>query len=156
MRRKRFKHMAQNMGQMFCGWQAASDYGAIAKLGTGILKINVLSRECYFNDKSIQPLIIAMVLQKWMEEDCARINIDYKMFQKAQLIVKLQLSHIKEKDENILTNQGFNLYGDGMVTDNWNRCDFLCESMIQNENDYYQSNYQSTSAWPVGWPRNTE
>ena len=43
MRRKRLQHAADNLCQMFCGWQQASSKHRLVELGSGSLEIDVLS-----------------------------------------------------------------------------------------------------------------
>jgi len=137
---------------MFCGEQTFADYNKLVELGTGTLRIDILAKECYFNNAMIEPLIIAMVLQEFLKRDCIDNNIDFSLLLGAQLVVKLQFSFIKEQDRKFSLNEGFNIHGEPVETDNWYRCDFACQSFIQTDEVIYKAEYERTREWPTGWP----
>ncbi len=56
MRRKRLKHAADTLCNMFCGWRLANSYSDLETLGLGTLEIDALSGDARFNGSAIGPL----------------------------------------------------------------------------------------------------
>ena len=153
MRRKRLKHIADNLCHMFCGWQTFFDYNELVKLGNGRLKIDALSGQCIFNETSIEPLSIAKALQNWLKKDCEDNKIDMNQLLKGQIIVDLDFTVISWKDRKYSNGEQFLDDGRQIKTKEMHRCHFYCESYVKTDEKIYQSNYSRIREWPFGWPK---
>ena len=89
MNRKRFKHHADILSRMFCGWQLYPDFDSLALLGDGELRINVLEGSCQFNGKAINSLSIAKVLESWFGEELNTNNISLNEITDVNVIVRV-------------------------------------------------------------------
>jgi len=92
---KRLKHHAQNLGQMFCGWELMFDYRRLAELERGTLMLNILTEECFYNGEKIEPLKIVLGLRKWMIQDLADNDLDIKEIETAELQVELGNTRVR-------------------------------------------------------------
>ena len=103
MRRKRFKHQAYVLCQMFCGWQLYADYDHLVRLAKGDLHINVLTTECYHNGTSIESLEMASVLNMWLIDDMRSHNIPIESVDEATLDVSFQVSRNPKSRKGVTT-----------------------------------------------------
>ena len=78
MRRNRFKHQADMLGPMFCGYKlhAGDTLAVLEAHGRGTLRIDVLTAACWIDGSPIQPLPVARELRSWLRQDAATHSID--------------------------------------------------------------------------------
>jgi hypothetical protein len=118
MRRKRLKHNAHILCDMFHGWRLMNCWDRILALGSGILEIDALSAECTFNGQPIESLTIAEELRLWLRDDLAAQGIPLTAIRSARLEVQLELP------------------------DTWPHCSQIIESRSKIETD------DNVYAWP--------
>src|SRR5436190_23049349 len=94
MRRKRLNHAAQQLGQMFCGWQLHPDKPRLEQLGSGTIEIDALSGQARFKGSSIASLAIAATLKQWLLEDLGRNGIPIEALQEARLTVSIDMATV--------------------------------------------------------------
>lgn len=94
MRRKRLKHAADILCQMFCGWRLINCKPELVRLGSGVLEIDALSGSCLFDGRPIPELSIAVELREWLEGDLAAHNIPAEALSRARLTARLSFDEI--------------------------------------------------------------
>jgi len=140
---KRLKHHAQNLGQMFCGWELMFDYHRLAEMEEGVLILNVLSEECFHNGNKISPLNIVKGLKNWMIQDLERNNLSLDKISLAELQVKFATSKVPK---------------DSIQNESWSnpapffiKCVLDCSSKVEHDERKYTSSYQDVENWPEGF-----
>ncbi|WP_136810501.1 hypothetical protein [Desulfosediminicola flagellatus] len=140
---KRLKHHAQNLGQMFCGWELMFDYKRLAEMEKGTLRIDMLTEECFHDGNAIDPLGIVDRLRDWMIRDlddhnldpgrleCVELNIDFKT--QRQLGQKNKRSSWKD------------------VTPHFIHCTLNCTSKVITSTRQFSSKYQDEEEWPESY-----
>ena len=151
MRRKRLKHAAQNLCQMFCGWQQTWSKHQLVGLGSGELEIDVLSGACKFNNAPIEPLPIAAVLTEWLREDLVRHQIPEAAIQEATVRARLIFDLIPWSGKTTRT-EFFWHGGEPAKSDSMHRCRVECNGVIRTDEARYEGKFQGVEEWPVGWP----
>jgi len=151
MRRKRLNHAAQQLCQMFCGWQLHWDKPRLSELGSGTLAIDVLTTTCTFNGAPIDPLKIAAALKAWLSEDLARHSIPFPAIQEARLVARLSLTQIGPSQRST-KEQWFGTHGQPVVFSSLFRCDFSCEGQVRTDEATYSATYDAREEWPPNWP----
>jgi hypothetical protein len=91
MRRKRLKHSAHVLCQIFCGWQLYDDWDTLAERGSGLLVIDLLQGLCRHNDEAIADLHITDVLLAWLVEELQAHNIPLAALEEVRLEVEIAL-----------------------------------------------------------------
>ena len=139
VRRKRFHHHADNLCQIFCGWQLMFDYPALESLGSGELRIEVLAERCSHNGQPIPPLKIATALNVWLREDLEAHSIPVSSINEAVLVVLFATERHRGQRQ----------------AGSWARpkpffvgCSLTCASTIASGPDLYRSSYQDQEEWP--------
>jgi hypothetical protein len=89
VKRRRLKHTAHVLCEMFHGWR--NSWEKVASLGDGTLNINALTADCTFDGKSIETLPIARELHYWLQDDLKAQGIPLDAIRSAWL--EVQLSH---------------------------------------------------------------
>ena len=125
MRKKRLNHCADVLCRMFRGWRLHSDWDALVRLGTGVLKIDILGEGCRHNDKSIPPLNIAQSLRDWLFEDLSTHQIPLNAIIEAKLEIEFELGPPEPTPS-----------GPGVP------CSFRCCSQISTDEMVYTSTYE--------------
>ncbi len=140
---KRLKHHAQNIGQMFCGWELMFDYKQLAELESGTLLLNVLTEECFHNGKRIKPLRIISGLRKWMVQDLEdnKLNIDQITCAELQVNFKTyrQLGQAQQSSS----------WAD--PTPYFVKCTLDCNSKVKTKDREFISNYWDEEEWPESY-----
>jgi hypothetical protein len=150
MRRKRLKHAADILCQMFCGWRLSNCKPELVKLGSGKLTIDALSGNCQFNGVAIPELSIANEIKLWLREDMERSHISMECLTRAALLAMLNFDEITwhdRKGKDMFFNNGGAVKADRM-----HRCVIDCESEITTNESVYKSHYHEVEEWPIGWP----
>lgn len=140
---KRLKHHAQNLGQMFCGWELMFDYKTLADLKKGILQLNVLTQECLHNGQKIEPLKIVTGMHNWMMQDLKDNNIDASLIETAELTIEFNTNR-----ENGQSEQSSS-WAD--PTPFFIKCKLSCDSIIKTAQIEYKSNYADFEEWPESY-----
>jgi hypothetical protein len=152
MRRKRLKHAADILCQMFCGWRLISSKPKLVKLGSGILEIDALTGNSSFNGKSIPELTIAVELREWLKDDLAAHNIPPNALSYARLKADLSFSQISWNDRKDKGELFFSASGGAVRTSTMHRCVMKCESEVVTDEAVYRSTFEDLEDWPIGWP----
>jgi hypothetical protein len=92
MRRKRLKHDAHVLCDMFHGWRSMDCWDNIQALGCGTLEIDVLSASCTFNGQPIESLAIAEELRLWLRDDLAAQGVPLTAIRSARLEIQIDIS----------------------------------------------------------------
>jgi hypothetical protein len=151
LKSKRLHHAAQQLGQMFCGWQLHWDKPRLATLGSGVLEIDVLTESCAFDGQPIPPLQIAGVLHRWLLADLARYRIPSEAVRRAVLVARLTLSRIPW-EERAGNDQWFGARQQQIRTPTLYRCAIACEGTVETGEAVYTGRYDDLEEWPPGWP----
>jgi hypothetical protein len=140
---KRLKHHAQNLGQMFCGWELMFDYKRLAELENGNLFLNVLTGECFHNGNKIEPLKIVTGLRKWLVADLEANKLNINQIECAELSV--QFSTIRLKGQKIKKQS----WAD--PTPYFVYCTLQCNSRIKTQDREFSSSYHDEEEWPESY-----
>jgi len=150
-RLKRLEYVAQNLGQMFCGWRLISSKPRLVQLGSGSLEINALTGGCSFDGRQIETLPIAQELQLWLVKELAEYDINPKLLTSACLKVNLSFSLVPWGEGTARAEQFF-ADGKEIRTTNRHRCEISCESEVVTESSVYRSTQSDIEEWPTEWP----
>jgi hypothetical protein len=151
MRRKRLKHAADILCQMFCGWRLINCKPELVGYGSGVLEIDVLTDGCCFNGQPIAELPIAVELMEWLKEDLAAHRIPIEALSCAKLKAHLSFTEILWGERK--TNEHYFDDGRTVRTAKMHRCLIRCESEVATDEAAYRSELEDLEEWPVGWPR---
>src|SRR5690242_10304883 len=136
---------------MFCGSRLTTSKPKLVTLGSGSLKIDVVTGRCAFEGEAIPQLPIAAELQASLFHNLDLEHIRSDAVSRAALTVKLSLDQVpwtersNKTDIHYIKNRPFQ---SAMV----HRCVFDCESELIVNSDSYRSNMRDVEEWPVGWP----
>lgn len=150
MRRKRLQHAADTVCRMFCGWRLINCKPQLVELGSGTIRIDVLTGNCTFEGRPISPLSIAEELRLWLSEDLEANHIPVAAVSRACLQVKLSFSKIPWSERT--TNGHYFNYGRPVRTNTMHRCIIRCASEVATDEAVYRSEFDDVEEWPVGWP----
>jgi hypothetical protein len=150
MQRKRLQNAANELCQMFCGWQLRFDKPALSRLGSGILTIDAISAACQFNGQPIETLSIAKALQTWLSEELARLGLAADAIKRAHLEAVLDLSKIAWSDRS--SNEQWFRDGKQVVWENLYRCEIRCTSEVATDEIIYHGTRSDLEEWPSEWP----
>jgi hypothetical protein len=143
---KRLKHHAQNLCQMFCGWELMFDYKQLADMESGALQINVLTGECFHNGKAIKPLKIVSGLKNWMEGDLTDNSLNIGQIECAELIVQFQTDrHLGQKITPPTS------WAD--PTPYYVSCILECSSTIRTSEREFTSYFSDVEEWPESYSK---
>lgn len=140
---KRLKHHAQNLGQMFCGWELMFDYKRLAELEKGTLRIDMLKEECFHDGKAIDPLRIVDRLRDWMVRDLDDHNFDMNRLEAVELNVRFDTTRLE---------------GQKIQRSSWNTstphfiyCTLDCNSLVKADTREFFSSYRDEEEWPESY-----
>lgn len=150
MRRKRLKHAAQVLCQMFCGWRLINSCRDLERLGSGVLGINALDGSCSFNGEPVSSTAIARELQSWLEADLDRHGIPRGALRSATLTATLQFSSI-QAGERVTRDRHFGRNGEA-VAGPFNRVAIACSAELTTDDGAYSAEHDDLEEWPTGWP----
>lgn len=137
MRKKRLQHTSFTICHMFCGWQMYDSVSYLHKLGSGLLKYDFLSNQCYFDEQLIDNLPICRAVHFFLNEELDRIGIEISSFKNALLLVDIEQERIKEKETE--TSGVFYQYT------------FNCRCMLETDEKIYKANYNKIEEWAENW-----
>ena len=140
---KRLKHVAQNFGQMFCGWELMFDYKTLAELGSGNLCIDVLRQECKHDDRFIEPLKIISGIHNWMVGDLEGNKLSIDDIDVAE--IKVEFSTKRQI--------GQKLQGESWAdpTKTFISCTLKCSSVVKSQGREFTSSYHDQEEWPESY-----
>lgn len=150
MRRKRLKHVAQNLCQMFCGWRLVNSYRDLERLGSGTLVIDALDGSCTFDGEPTRPTAIAGELQAWLEEDLRKTKIPATALRSARVTATLGLSSVDARDR-LTSDQHFS-QGKSIHSGQFNRLTISCVGEVATDEAIYTAEYNDVEEWPMAWP----
>ena len=150
MRRKKLQNTANELCQMFCGWQLHFDKPVLSILGSGTLSIDAVSAACHFNGRPIETLSIAKALQIWLGEELGRLGLMPEAIQHARLDAKLELSTIPWSDRS--SSEQWFRGGKQVVWENLYRCEIRCSSEVATDEVAYRGTRSDREEWPSEWP----
>jgi hypothetical protein len=131
---------------MFCGWRLMGSKPTLVELGSGVLEIDSLTRQCHFHSQPIVQLAIAKELVGWMQQDLATNKIPIATLNHARLTVKLTFNRVpwNEKTKEIF-------YSDNMAvrTQEMCPCTFDCDSEVATPVAAYRSKLNEVQECPV-------
>jgi hypothetical protein len=150
MPRNVLKNAADTLCHMFCGWRQTFSKNRLAELGSGILEIDVLTSECFFDGKSISKVPIASELQLSLQRFVTANRICEPIL-RARLRVTLSFTRIKWKERKN-AEEMFYVRGQPIRAAQMHQCKFECDAEILQGVRTYRSNYEEIEEWPIGWP----
>jgi hypothetical protein len=136
---------------MFCGWRLINSYRDLEHLGSGLLSIDALSGQCFFNGGFIEPLSIAHELFTWLREDLASHAIPPECLLRAELKARLSFSRI-EASQRATNDHHMDRGGKPVRKGAFHRVQIECESEVATDEATYTSTFSDLEEWPVGWP----
>ncbi len=150
MRTRRLKHAADTICQIFCGWRLINSKAQLVELGSGTIRIDVLSGDCLWDGRPVPSLSIAGEVHLWFLADLEANGIPVEAITRAVLEAKLSFSTIPRGDGVT----GEEHFSDGRLvwSDTVQRCVIRCECEIATDEHVYRSQVDDVEEWPVGWP----
>src|SRR4051812_15732759 len=101
MKLNRLQHNADNLCQIFCGWQLMSDWKTLTNLKSGTIQMDLLKDCCLHNGKEIPKLMMNCILGSWLREDLGKNKIPIKIIHEAFLTIEFDTEEIPEqRDKN--------------------------------------------------------
>jgi hypothetical protein len=149
VRRKRLQDVANTLCHMFRGWQLIFGKPALVALGSGHLSIDVLTGQCEFGGKPIEPLNIAMTLSDYLSRELEGNDIPPGAVLSARLGVDLLFSRVPWHD---VAGETFHNESGQVKTGDMHRCEMDCRSEIRTDETVYVGELREIQEWPVGWP----
>lgn len=140
---KRLNHVAQNFGQMFCGWELMFDYKTLAELESGVLYIVVLHQQCKHNNRVIEPLKIILGVHKWMVGDLEDNNLSISDIDVAEIKVEFTAKR----------QFGQKIQGESWAdpTKYFINCTLKCSSIVKSKGREFTSSYYDQEEWPESY-----
>ncbi len=123
MRRNRFKHQADMLGPMFCGYKlhAGDTLAVLEAHGRGTLTIDALTADCEVDGAPILSLPAARDIRSWLRQDAATHSIDIGVVDPATLEVEFEVG----------------------TDDHYYTAALRCRSRIKSGGELYTSEYAS-------------
>jgi hypothetical protein len=129
MKFKRLKHAPDVFCKMFCGWRLYNDYPQLAKLGDGLVYIDLLKGESRHNGQIIQ-LAVAEELRQWFRKDLERYLLPADRISKAALKAELRITQVSR----LLRPKTF-------------RLEVVCEGEVTIQQRTYKSKLTDRKEW---------
>ena len=126
---------------MFCGHQLAADYERIAELGSGLIELDALTKECSHNGVGIVPLQIAEVLQEWLHRDLESNSIPVSNVEKANLQIEFDTERHYGPSE-------IGAWWPGAKTKYYISCTLKCTGIIAANKQTYTAQHIAHEEWP--------
>lgn len=147
MRKKRLQCMAETVCQMFCGWRLTGSKPMLVALGSGTIRIDMLTGRCTFNDKPTPLLPIASELLIWTRQELISRDIPVSRIICARLSAKLSFSQVRW---NLRTTETLWADAGDPGSMSMHQCTFDCESEIATDTDVYHSTLREVQEWLPG------
>jgi hypothetical protein len=148
MKQKRLQHVADTVCHMFCGWRLNFSVRRLVDLGSGQLRVDLITGRTSHNGAAVDDLPIVRDLMSWMGEDLKGNGMEVSDLETAELTVDLDLTTVPWEE----TSSQFFSAGREIRTDSMHRCKMQCASVIRTQDRSYESQYVETKHWPEGWP----
>jgi hypothetical protein len=149
MRRKRLQHVADTVCHMFCGWRQITSKPDLVRLGSGRLEFDLLSGRAWHDEHEIDRLAVLEELYLWMRDDLRAHKIPLTQIEEARLEVDLQFAVVGWRDT---AEEFFDTATQRVAGGEMHRCTITCRSRVRTSEADYESEYEETEHWPVGWP----
>jgi hypothetical protein len=154
MPRNVLKNAADTLCRVFCGWRQISSKNRLVERGSGFLEIDVLTGECFFDEKQISKLPIATELQLSLQR-LLMANRIREPIVRARLRVRLSFRTINwEERKNAV--QKFYVHGELIHSTQMHQCKFQCEAEVTQGARISRSDYEEIEEWPIGWPGDSD
>lgn len=88
MEPKTLHSVVKEICQAFVGPKIDKDLGRLRELHTGLLRIDLLTGQCYLDESKIDPLEIASELQKMLEPQLTKIGVRTEDVVNADLVTR--------------------------------------------------------------------
>ena len=136
---------------MFCGWRLSNSFAELARLGSGELEIDCLTATCRFEQRAIEPLMIARELRAWVQADLAGHAIDPALLERVRLRSRLIIEEIGQRAR---TTSTVYLGADRkpMRSTTLIRCSIACESFVKTQTATYVAAKSDVEEFPADWP----
>jgi len=148
------KNATDTLCRMFCGWRQMSSKNRFVERGSGLLEIDVLTGECFFDETQIPKLPIATELQLSLQRLLTANRIREPIV-RARLRVKLSFCKIDwEERKNAV--EKFYVNGGIIRSTQMHQCKFQCEAEVCQAAQIIRSEYEEIEEWPIGWPSHSD
>jgi hypothetical protein len=148
------KNATDTLCRMFCGWRQMSSKNRLVERGSGVLEIDVLTGECFFDEKQIPKLPIATELQISLQRLLTANHIREPIV-RARLRVKLSFCRI-DWEERKNAAEKFYVNGEIIHSKQMHQCRFQCEAEVYQGARIVHSVYEEIEEWPIGWPSDSD
>ena len=132
MKRKRLKHNANILCKMLQGWRLEPSWERLVGLGPGTLAMDLLSMNCFYDDKAIDILGVAVGLQNWLASDLSSQGLSLSDLEEAAAFAQFRFGFPRRTDSGLAI-----------------RCRMTCYSRIQTDERVYTSRLESTQRWLI-------
>ena len=119
------------------------DYKQLADLKSGLIVIDVLTKDCTHNNMPIKSLKIAEVLQIWLYEDMDEYGLPKKAINMAQVTVEFNTErHLGQRNLRQSWRD---------PTPYFISCQLHCNSVISTGESTYAAFYNDEEEWPESY-----
>ena len=139
------------MCQMFCGWRLHATKPRLVELGHGVLELDLVSAQCFFQESRIEELRVAEELQLWLNMELAANDVPIKDLTHTRLIATFSITRISW-DERSSIKELFLRNGVPIAAGDMHRCRIDCTCEIAMNDAKYFHSHAEVLEWPVGWP----
>lgn len=137
MRRKIFNDFANVLCQKFVDLPNGYDLATLAKLGSGVVSINILTDQCFFEESPIEPLRTCAEHRQWLQIQLAKRQLSLAVFESISMSVEFRVT------DTILDKP----YGhDFRHADFW----LKCTSEIRTPEAKYNGSSERQKKWGYG------
>jgi hypothetical protein len=154
MPRNVLENATDTLCRMFCGWRQMSSKNRLVERGSGVLEIDVLTGECFFEENQMPKLPIATELQISLQRLLTANRIREPIV-RARLRVKLSFCRIDwEKRKNAA--EKFYVNGEIIRSKQMHQCKFQCAAEVSQGARIIRSEYEEIEEWPIVWPSDSD
>lgn len=150
MRRKRLKHVAFTLCQIFSGWELINSYLSISKTGSGVYKYDILNDVSYFNGNPSEKIGIYYALQNFFTSELANMKLQKADIEIADVTILIKYSKVNPGERKV-GNEQFIKAGKPLNSPIRNLIEYECESIIKTDEATYENKLVSSNEWPDGW-----